>query len=252
LRNGIRAQNGSLTIVHRRDVRFSNAIEKQRAAHAARSFLADRFTWLHDAEFIAKLSHLLMVRREGSGQPSMEDRTRDRFRRTRYGPGRAASRHVCSYKRQRCRRGARPHARGFALTPSQACGRAAGVVAAVRSFAPPTLPRLPANDFAAVMTANPGDILPDGTIATALNNAQPFEYMPDVPSDDVLDLAASTNNPRFAARMLGYDENTFSEMLHVFKPANGLRPSDNVVFHDDGSVEFGKQILDDNIHNYAP
>lgn len=102
------------------------------------------------------------------------------------------------------------------------------------------------------MTANPGDILPDGTIATALNNAQPFEYMPDVPSDDVLDLAASTNNPRFAAKMLGYDENTFSEMLHVFKPANGLRPSDNVVFHDDGSVEFGKQILDDNIHNYAP
>ncbi|MFM0049889.1 hypothetical protein [Caballeronia grimmiae] len=252
MRNGIRAQNGSLTIVHRRDVRFSNGTEKQRAAHAARSFLADEFTWLHDAEFIAKLSHLLRL--------DETDRDNLRWKIERAidsgelvtvpdAPPVAMSVHTSG---SGAGEAARPSARGFALTPSQAFGRAAGVVAAVRSFAPPTLPRLPANDFAAIMAANPGDILPDGRIATALNNAQPFEYMPDVPTDDVLDLAASTNNPRFAAKTLGYDESTFSEMLHVFKPANGLRPSDNVIFHDDGSVEFGKQILDDNIHNYAP
>ena len=83
-------------------------------------------------------------------------------------------------------------------------------------------------------------------------DAQPFDYQSDMPDGDAEELAASTNNPRYAAKMLGYDQNTFSDMLHVFKPANGLGPADNVIFHDDGSVEFGGQMLDDNIHNYAP
>ncbi|CAB3784038.1 hypothetical protein LMG28614_01856 [Paraburkholderia ultramafica] len=88
--------------------------------------------------------------------------------------------------------------------------------------------------------------------STLLGDAQPFEYTPDAVSGDVDELAASTNNPRFAAKMLGYDQNTFSDMLHVFKPANGLGPADNVIFHDDGSIEFNGQMLDDNIHDYAP
>ncbi|QQC65208.1 hypothetical protein [Paraburkholderia ginsengisoli] len=88
--------------------------------------------------------------------------------------------------------------------------------------------------------------------ATPLGDAQPFEYIPDAVSGDVEELAASTNSPKFAAKMLGYDQNTFSKMLHIFKPENGLRPSDNVIFHDDGGVEFNGQLLDDNIHNYAP
>ncbi|MGF6305362.1 hypothetical protein OKW42_008715 [Paraburkholderia sp. WC7.3d] len=85
-----------------------------------------------------------------------------------------------------------------------------------------------------------------------LGDAQPFEYVPDALSGDVVELAASTNNPRYAAKMLGYDKNTFSDMLHIFKPANGLGPADNVIFHDDGSVEHRGRILDDNIHDYAP
>ncbi|SDR03880.1 hypothetical protein [Paraburkholderia tuberum] len=88
--------------------------------------------------------------------------------------------------------------------------------------------------------------------STPLGNAQPFDDTPDAVSGDVEDLAASTNSPKFAAKMLGYDQNTFSKMLHLLKPENGLRPSDNVIFHDDGSVEFNGQLLDDNIHNYAP
>jgi hypothetical protein len=52
--------------------------------------------------------------------------------------------------------------------------------------------------------------------------------------------------------MLGYDQETFSDMLHVFKPKNGLGPADNVIWHDDGSVEFNGNILDDNFHDYAP
>jgi hypothetical protein len=88
--------------------------------------------------------------------------------------------------------------------------------------------------------------------ATPLGNAQPFEYQSDMPYGDAEELAATTNSPRYAAEMLGYDRNTFSDMLHVFKPANGLGPADNVIFHDDGNVEFNGQMLDDNIHNYAP
>ncbi|WP_321944511.1 hypothetical protein [Paraburkholderia tropica] len=93
--------------------------------------------------------------------------------------------------------------------------------------------------------------VPSG-LKTPLGDAQPFEYQAAGLSDVTEELAASTNNPRYAAKMLGYDQNTFSEMLHVFKPANGLGPADNVIFHDDGSVEFNLRILDDNIHNYAP
>jgi hypothetical protein len=86
----------------------------------------------------------------------------------------------------------------------------------------------------------------------SLGDAQPFEYVPDGLSDEVEQLAASTRNPKFAAKMLGYDQDTFGDMLHELKPKNGLRPSDNVIFHDDGSVEFNGRMLDDNIHNYAP
>ncbi|MBR8334337.1 hypothetical protein KDW69_22020 [Burkholderia ambifaria] len=70
-------------------------------------------------------------------------------------------------------------------------------------------------------------------------------------SDGVESLAASTNNPNFAAKMLGYDRKTFGQMLHVLKPANGLGPADNLIFHDSGDVEF-KGVILDNIHDYAP
>jgi hypothetical protein len=40
--------------------------------------------------------------------------------------------------------------------------------------------------------------------ATPFGNAQPFEYTPDAVSGDIEELAASTNNPNYAANMLGY------------------------------------------------
>jgi hypothetical protein len=91
-----------------------------------------------------------------------------------------------------------------------------------------------------------------GDTSTPLGDAQSFEYTEDAVGGDTEELAASTNNPRYAAKMLGYDQNTFSDMLHQFKPRNGLGPADNVLFNDDGSVEFNGKILDDNIHDYAP
>ncbi|WP_174464448.1 hypothetical protein [Paraburkholderia ferrariae] len=84
-----------------------------------------------------------------------------------------------------------------------------------------------------------------------LSNVRPFEYMPDAMSDDAEELAASTNNPRYAARMLGYDQNTFSDMLHAMKQYNKLRGDNNVIWHDDGDVEFNGVIID-NMHSWAP
>jgi hypothetical protein len=107
----------------------------------------------------------------------------------------------------------------------------------------------------AVLGSGDSDTSEAGVISdasTPLGDAQPFGFEPEALGGDVEELAATTNNPRYAARMLGYDPNTFSDMLHVFKPANGLGPADNVIFHDDGAVEFNGKMLDDNIHNYAP
>nr|WP_175700265.1 hypothetical protein [Burkholderia ambifaria] len=84
-----------------------------------------------------------------------------------------------------------------------------------------------------------------------LEDARPFDYVGRAASDGVESLAASTNNPNFAAKMLGYDRKTFGQMLHVLKPANGLGPADNLIFHDSGDVEF-KGVILDNIHDYAP
>ncbi|MDP9586035.1 UNVERIFIED_ORG: hypothetical protein J2791_005350 [Burkholderia contaminans] len=86
---------------------------------------------------------------------------------------------------------------------------------------------------------------------TLLEDARPFDYVGRAASDGVESLAASTNNPNFAAKMLGYDRKTFGQMLHVLKPANGLGPADNLIFHDSGDVEF-KGVILDNIHDYAP
>ncbi|MGF6790761.1 hypothetical protein [Paraburkholderia sp. 35.1] len=91
----------------------------------------------------------------------------------------------------------------------------------------------------------------DRGASTLLGDAQPFEYVPDALSGDVVELAASTNNPRYAAKMLGYDQNTFSDMLHAMKQYNKLRGDNNVIWHDDGDVEFHGLIID-NMHSWAP
>ncbi|WP_261538589.1 hypothetical protein [Burkholderia multivorans] len=84
---------------------------------------------------------------------------------------------------------------------------------------------------------------------TALADAAPFDYTPDVLSGDVEELAASTNNPNYAAKMLGYDRTTFGEMIHSMKEDLNLGGADNVIWHDNGDVEFKKQIIG-NMHDY--
>jgi hypothetical protein len=94
-----------------------------------------------------------------------------------------------------------------------------------------------------------GDVS-DGS--TPLGDVQPFVYSENMPDGDAEELATTTNNPRFAAKMLGYDHKTFGTMLHKFKDANGLGPADNSIFHDNGDVEFNGKIFEDSIHDYAP
>ncbi|MBC8729930.1 hypothetical protein F6X39_16960 [Paraburkholderia sp. UCT2] len=68
------------------------------------------------------------------------------------------------------------------------------MVRAARSFERPKLPRLAADDGLAIWYARPGDVLPDGTIATPvstpLGDARPFEYTEDPQFGDVQELAA--------------------------------------------------------------
>ncbi|MFL9910875.1 hypothetical protein [Paraburkholderia sp. RL17-337-BIB-A] len=87
--------------------------------------------------------------------------------------------------------------------------------------------------------------------ATPLGDALPFDYVEDALSTDTEELAASTRNPGYAAKMLGYDRNTLGAMIHTMKDENKLRGDDNVIRHDNGDVYFNGAKID-NMHVYAP
>ncbi|MEX3811947.1 hypothetical protein AB3X96_17075 [Paraburkholderia sp. BR13439] len=54
----------------------------------------------------------------------------------------------------------------------------------------------------------------------------------------------------YPAKMLGYDRDTFGDMIHAMKYDLRLRGDDNVIWHDSGDVEFRKSIIG-NMHDYA-
>lgn len=91
----------------------------------------------------------------------------------------------------------------------------------------------------------------DGETSTRLGDAQAFEYTPEAVRGDVEELAASTSNPNFAARMLGYERKTFGDMIHAMKDHYDLRGDDNVIWHDNGDFSFNGEVID-NMHNWAP
>ncbi|CAM2165565.1 conserved hypothetical protein [Burkholderia cepacia] len=83
-----------------------------------------------------------------------------------------------------------------------------------------------------------------------LGDADVFDYAESPLSGDIQELAASTTNPNFAAKMLGYQRKIFGNMIHQMKDANDLGGADNVLWHDNGDVEF-KGVVIDNMHNYG-
>lgn len=78
-----------------------------------------------------------------------------------------------------------------------------------------------------------------GDAATVANSAQ----------IETLNNAISTNKPNYAAQMLGYDRNTFGKMIHEMKDELGLRGDDNVIWHQNGDIEFNGNIIG-NMHDY--
>lgn len=61
---------------------------------------------------------------------------------------------------------------------------------------------MPAEDGIAVWFANPGDVLPDGTIAMALGNAQPFPYVPGEAVGDAIEIASANRGEMFACDVI--------------------------------------------------
>jgi hypothetical protein len=102
------------------------------------------------------------------------------------------------------------------------------------------------------------DTLKDGTSGDAgegdasprLDDAQPFEYSEAAIGGETEDLAASTNNPKFAAKMLGYSSQEFRDMVHRFKKQLGIGAADDLEWHDNGDV-YHKDIYLDNFHDYT-
>ncbi|MFL9919173.1 hypothetical protein PQR75_28085 [Paraburkholderia fungorum] len=62
-----------------------------------------------------------------------------------------------------------------------------------------------------------------------LGDAQPFEYREADVSGDIEELAASTTNPNYAAKMPGYERKTFGDVIHTMKDGLDLGGADNVI-----------------------
>lgn len=91
--------------------------------------------------------------------------------------------------------------------------------------------------------------LDPGTPGTPLGSADVFDYADGPLSGDVEQLAASTTNPNYAAKMLGYARDIFGGMVHSMKDDLGLGGADNVTWHDNGNVEFQGEVIG-NMHDY--
>jgi hypothetical protein len=85
-----------------------------------------------------------------------------------------------------------PRPRSITFTPSQLF-RGTARMARGTGASRPALPRLPAEDGLAIWFAKPGDVLPDGTIATPVAtpfaDARPFEYTPDAVGAEAEEIA---------------------------------------------------------------
>jgi hypothetical protein len=266
LTEGIGPRRGALTVRRRRDTLFTSNADERHAALTASRFMADKFNWTFDQPFIDGARELLglpdrdpcyvrwrIERAIESGElvtisddPPLDERSE---------PVRSSGGEFSESQVRRMK--------GFARTRMELlnvpASRATEVFKRFRnvalrtaaSAAPPALPgarKLTAADGPTIWAADPGDVLPDGSIATALS-AEPFVYVPHTLSDEVMELAASTNNPKFAAKMLGYGSSQFREMVHRFKNANGIGPAEDLEWLDNGDVYF-KGVFLDNFHEY--
>jgi hypothetical protein len=220
LSKSIRLTDRSLTLYRRRDIHFMNQAEEQRAAESAKKFLGDSFSWQHDSLLMAQLQELL-----GLNETDVSNARWKVQRAVETGELVAMPDAPCSGLNGSRGSNDAPRPRSMTLTPSQLFKGAPRLASCVREYVPRTLPKLPADDFFAIMAANPGDVLPDGSIATPytpkvlddnelealrqrvfgnadasgagslLGDAQPFGYCLDIPNGDVIQLAGGEGTP---------------------------------------------------------
>jgi uncharacterized protein RhaS with RHS repeats len=69
-------------------------------------------------------------------------------------------------------------------------------------------------------------------------------------SQATIQVAAGTNNPNYAAKMLGYERDEFGTMIHSMKAHLNLGGADNVHFIDNGDVVF-RGVVIGNMHDYT-
>ncbi|MEM5286829.1 hypothetical protein ACFQ3P_21495 [Paraburkholderia sabiae] len=190
----IRLASRSLTLRLKRDAFLSNA-DKKRATAAAKAFLSDAFSWTRDDAVMRALCGLL----ELDGASSSADAVFKIKRAIETGDI-VALPDPPRHSGTATRRSSNPKPVVATFTPSQLF-KGASRIAGSGSFGAPTLSVLPANDWLAIWNASPGDVLPDGRIATPLSGlansastdlsgAPPFEYVSNEVSGDVEDLAA--------------------------------------------------------------
>lgn len=92
-----------------------------------------------------------------------------------------------------------PKPPSITFTPSQVFRRVVGIAASLADFTPPPRLSLAADYGQAIWAAKPGDVLPDGSIATALvstplGGAESFRYSEDLPDGDAEQIAGMPYN----------------------------------------------------------
>ncbi|MDR5745057.1 hypothetical protein QCE73_18035 [Caballeronia sp. LZ029] len=252
----IRLTNRSLTLRRGRDVHFTNRAEEQRAEKSGREFLAGSFEWMRDQAFMSKVKELLSI--DESNPSNVRWRVQRAFELGEV----VAIPDPSSNGLHGERDDDAPRPRVATFTPSQLFKGAPRMARTGSYYDRPVQPRLFADDCMAAWLAKPGDLLPDGGSGailksfgdsdqggSLLDEAQPFDYQPDIPDGDSEELAGTTNE-RYAAKMLGYDSSTFREMIHRFKRINGVGPKDDLEFETNGDVSLDGEYID-NFHDYG-
>lgn len=185
MRTEVRLWDLALTVCRRRDARLIARSDEELASVSARLFLADKFRWSSDPEVVAQLCELLDLRKQDQFRAVLEIELAvesGELVTIPDAPSSALSAHRDSANE--------PRPRSVTFTPSQLFPKRQSVPVKVAAYEPPPPRRYSRNDFFAIMAANPGDVLPDGTIATAFSEAEPFGFVPRAPSDDVFEVTA--------------------------------------------------------------
>jgi hypothetical protein len=185
MRSEIKWWGSAVTLRRRDEASLINRRDEERVSASARRFLADRFRWSNDRELMAQLCELLgLSQRESFSAVWRIERAVESGELVIVpdvlGNGFIGERLSANL----------PRPRSLTFTPSELFRKGKRLPTGSASISHALRPRYRGNDFFAIMAANPGDVLPDGSIATAINEADPFEFATEAPSVGELQLAA--------------------------------------------------------------